>query len=197
MTDTTNYLKHKDTNPIQKVLIENFYNKLYALLRPLKPTSILDVGSGEGFTLRNLEEKGIGERLEGIDYSDDAIKLAKKIYPTLTIKKGDIYSLPYEDSSFDVLLCTEVLEHLRDPEKAIAELKRVSKKHIIFSVPNEPFFILANFLRGKYLKRFGNHPEHINHWSARGFKKFLKKNDLEIQKSRHPFAWTLILAKKK
>lgn len=197
MTDTTNYLKHQNTNPIQKLLIDNFYHKFFELLKPLRASSILDVGSGEGFTLRKLEEKGIGEKLEGVDYSDDAIELAKKVYPTLTIKKGDIYNLPYKDDSFDVLLCTEVLEHLKDPEKAIKELRRVSKKHIIFSVPNEPFFIIANLLRGKYLRRLGNHPEHINHWNYRGFEKFLKKNGLQIQKSRHPFAWTMVLARTK
>ena len=75
-------------------------------------------------------------------------------------------------------------------------MKRVTKKYILLSVPNEPFFILANFLRGKYLKSFGNHPEHINHWTFLGFEKMLKKNGLTVVKSRHPFAWSLVLVKK-
>ena len=95
-----------------------------------------------------------------------------------------------------MVICTEVLEHLEFPEKAVEELKRVSRKYIVFSVPNEPFFILANLLRGRYIKNFGNHPEHINHWTFLGFEKFLKKQGLTILKRKHPFAWTLLLVKK-
>ena len=196
MPETTNYQKHANTNPIQKALIDNFYKTFYKMLKPLKVTSILDVGCGEGFTLKKLEEKKIGKKNEGIDYSSDAIKIGRKIYPELNLKKGDVYKLDYPDNSFDLAICTEVLEHLADPAKAVAEIKRVTKKYIVFSVPNEPFFIMANFLRGKYLKRFGNHPEHINHWTMGGFESFLKKQGLTVVKSRHPFAWSLVLVKK-
>lgn len=196
MPETTNYKKHANTNPIQKMLIGNFYNTFYKMVKPLRANSILDVGCGEGFTLKKLEEKKIGKMNEGIDYSSDAIKIGKKIYPELNLKKGDVYKLDYKDNSFDLSICTEVLEHLENPTKAVEEIRRVTSKYIVFSVPNEPFFILANLLRGKYIKSFGNHPEHINHWTTKGFESFLKKQGLVIVKSRHPFAWSLVLAKK-
>lgn len=196
MPETTNYLKHANSNPIQKALINNFYKELFRMLKPLKLEKVLDVGCGEGFTLKKLEEKKIGKHNEGIDYSEDAIKIGKKIYPELNLLKGDVYSLSYPDNSFDMALCTEVLEHLDDPIKAVQEIKRVTSKYILFSVPNEPFFIMANFLRGKYVKSFGNHPEHINHWTMWGFENFLKKQGLTVVKSKHPFAWSLVLVKK-
>jgi 2-polyprenyl-3-methyl-5-hydroxy-6-metoxy-1,4-benzoquinol methylase len=196
MPETTNYKKHANTNPIQKMLIGNFYNTFYKMVKPLRANSILDVGCGEGFTLKKLEEKKIGKMNEGIDYSSDAIKIGKKIYPELNLKKGDVYKLDYKDNSFDLSICTEVLEHLENPTKAVEEIRRVTSKYIVFSVPNEPFFILANLLRGKYIKSFGNHPEHINHWTIKGFESFLKKQGLVVVKSRHPFAWSLVLAKK-
>lgn len=196
MPETTNYLKHQNSNPLQRYLINNFYENLLHVVKPLKPLKVLDVGCGEGFTLKKLEEKRIGKKNEGIDYSVDAIKIGKKIYPELNLSGGDVYNLNYEDNSFDLVICTEVLEHLEDPTKAIQEIKRVSSKYIVFSVPNEPLFILANFLRGKYLKNFGNHPEHINHWTFFGFEKFLKKQGLTVLKRKHPFAWTLLLVKK-
>lgn len=196
MPETTNYKKHANTNPIQKMLIGNFYNTFYKMVKPLRANSILDVGCGEGFTLKKLEEKKIGKMNEGIDYSSDAIKIGKKIYPELNLKKGDVYKLDYKDNSFDLSICTEVLEHLENPTKAVEEIRRVTSKYIVFSVPNEPFFIMANLLRGKYIKSFGNHPEHINHWTAKGFESFLKKQGLVVVKSRHPFAWSLVLAKK-
>jgi len=193
---TTNYKKHANTNPIQKALIGNFYKEFFKIVKPLRAVSILDVGCGEGFTLKKLEEKKIGKKNEGIDYSSDAIKIGRKIYPELNLSKGDVYDLKYPDNSFDLVICTEVLEHLENPAKAVAEMRRVTSKYIIFSVPNEPFFIMANFLRGKYLKSFGNHPEHINHWTFWGFEAFLKKNGLTVVKSKHPFAWSLVLSKK-
>lgn len=166
------------------------------MVKPLKVISVLDVGCGEGFTLKQFEDKKIGKNLVGVDNLRTAISIGKKIHPNLDLSKGDVYNLEFADSSFDLVLCTEVLEHLEDPKKAINEMKRVSKKYLVFSVPNEPFFILANLLRGKYLKTLGNHPEHINHWTMWGFNNFLKKQGLTIVKSRHPFAWSLILAKK-
>ena len=196
MPETTNYIKHANSNPIQKALINNFYKELFKLIKPLKPESVLDVGCGEGFTLKKLEERKIGKKTEGIDYSDEAIRLGKQMYPELNLSIGNVYDLKYKDNLFDLALCTEVLEHLKDPEKAAGEIRRVSSKYVVFSVPNDPFFIMANFLRGKYLKSFGNHPEHINHWTAWGFKKFLNKCGYEVVKAKHPFAWTLILAKK-
>lgn len=194
--ETTNFQKHQNQNPIQRALIDNFYKTLFKMIKPLKAQSILDVGCGEGFTLKKLEEKKIGKKNEGIDYSKDAIKIGRKIYPHLSLFEGDVYGLKYKDNSFDLSLCTEVLEHLEDPEKAVSEIKRVTRKYLVFSVPNEPFFIGANFLRGKYLKNFGNHPEHINHWTAWGFEKFLRNQGLTVVRSKHPFAWSIVLTKK-
>lgn len=196
MAETTNYQKHVNTNPIQKALIANFYKHFFRMIKPLKPVSILDVGCGEGITLKKLEDKKIGKKREGIDYSTDAIKIGKKIYPELILSKGTVYKMDFKDDSFDLVICTEVLEHLENPVKAVEEMKRVSSKYIVFSVPNEPFFIMANFLRGKYLKSFGNHPEHINHWTMWGFERFLRSQGLTVVKSKHPFAWSLVLTKK-
>lgn len=196
MPQTTNYQKHASKNVIQKFLINNFYTSLICVVKSAKPEKILDVGCGEGFTLIKFGRSKIGKIYEGVDSSRDAIRIGKKLYPSLNIKSGDIYNLEYQDGAFDLLVCTEVLEHLKNPEKALSELKRVTKKYIVFSVPNEPFFILANLARGKYLRGLGNHPEHINHWSHNGFKKFLRKNGLKVSNAKSPFPWTIVLARK-
>lgn len=193
---SSNFEKHTSKNPLQKILIENFYKNLIELSQPLKPFSILDAGCGEGITLNKLINNGIGEKLEGVEPLKLAIKLSKKVNPNLKIIQGDIYSLPYKKNSFDLVICTEVLEHLTNPEDALDELKRVSKKYLLISVPNEPYFTFQRIIRGKNLLHFGAHPEHIQHWTSGGFKKFLKKNRLKIKKVRRPFAWTMILLEK-
>lgn len=193
---TTNYNKHKSNNFAQKYLINNFYKEMLKLIKPLKPVRVLDAGCGEGFSIVKLSRNKIGKQITGIDNSKEAILLGKKMYPQLDISQGNIYELNFDSNTFDLVICTEVLEHLENPVKALAELKRVSKKYLVFSVPNEPIFRISNFMRGKHLLRFGNHPEHINNWSSTSFEKLLRKNGYKICAKKTPFPWTLILARK-
>ena len=143
-----------------------------------------------------LNKDCIGKKIEGIEYTKDAIIFGKKLFPNLVFKQASIYDLPYKDNSFGLVVCTEVLEHLEDPAKALREMLRVSQKYLIISVPNEPFFMLSNFLRGKNLSRFGNDKRHINHWNPFSLKMFLEAQRLKIKKIKFPFPWILILAEK-
>jgi 2-polyprenyl-3-methyl-5-hydroxy-6-metoxy-1,4-benzoquinol methylase len=196
---TDNFRKHTHKNPIQRMLLDNFFKNLVSLTKEKKVDSILDVGCGEGFTLNRLREEGIGNKLEGIEYLNTAIELGQKMYPNIKIKQGNIYNLSYADNSFDLVLCTEVLEHLDDPAKGLKELVRVAKKYLVISVPNEPFFMMAQLIRGKNWSRFGNDIEHINHWTFLGFPKFVQNNagaKIKILNQKHPFAWTMLLLEK-
>ena len=192
---TTNLEKHTTQNPISRFFLTNFRNLLLDQAKQLKPDSILDVGAGEGFVLEALRTSKIAKKLEGIEYMDEAIKLGKKLHPDVTIKKGDIYKLPYKADSFDLVICTEVLEHLEDPKAALGELKRVSKKYLILSVPNEPLFTIQRVIRGKNILHLGAHPEHIQHWNSGAFEKFVS-SQLQIIDSKTPLPWTMITAKK-
>src|SRR3989344_2984724 len=170
---TSNFEKHTEKNPISKFFLDNFYKKLLS-------------------QLQNLKDRGIGKRLEGIEYLDEAIEIAKKLHTTITIKKGNIYTLPYGNNSFDVVICTEVLEHLDDTEKGLSELVRVTKRSCVLSVPNEPLFTIQRFFRGKNLLQLGDHPEHIQHWSKKSFEEFVSTK-LKIVTTQTPIPWTLIV----
>ncbi|MBA3724091.1 MAG: class I SAM-dependent methyltransferase [Candidatus Levybacteria bacterium] len=195
MKNTTNFEKHTNQNPISKFFLENFSKVLIESIQPLKPQSILDVGAGEGFVLEKLRKNKIGKKLEGIEYMDEAIALGKKTNPLVKIRKGDIYKLPYKDNAFELIICTEVMEHLEDPKAALAELKRVTSKHIILSVPNEPLFTIQRFLRGKNMMKLGDHPEHIQHWNSGTFRAFVA-DQLTIKEVKTPLPWTMVIAKK-
>lgn len=195
MQFTDNYKKHTSENLVQRFLLNNFFNTLIQEVRALSPKMVLDVGCGEGFTLERLRKEGIGEKFEGVDSLDRAIEVGKKIHPQLQIKKGNIYNLLYKDNTFDLVICSEVLEHIENPGQGLLELVRVSKKYCILSVPNEPWFMLGNFLRGKNFSRFGNDIEHIQHWTSWGFQKFVSKK-LSIVNVRKPLPWTFVVAKK-
>src|SRR3990172_9828545 len=131
---SSNYQKHTTKNAIGKLFLNNFLNTVVKTIRPLNIDSVLDVGCGEGFTLARLSREKIGKTYEGIEAEETAITLGKKLYPRLTIDKGDIYKLPYKNNSFDLVVCTEVLEHLEKPKKAYRELIRDSRKNVLLSV---------------------------------------------------------------
>lgn len=99
-------------------------------LIPSDVQTILDVGCGNGAFLNSLPD--LYEAV-GLDSSQEELKYVK----TKAVH-GDIADLPFEQSSFDLVTCLEVIEHLPIGafEKALYELQRVSKKYIIISVPN-------------------------------------------------------------
>ncbi len=194
MSETSNYKKYTSTNPVQKCLINNFQKTLFSCLKDLEIHNILDSGCGEGFILSEFKKRNIGKYLEGLDFSEQALDIGRRTFPDLTLKRGDIYSLPYKDNSFDLVICTEVLEHLERPDEALKEIKRVTRKYCLLSVPNEPYFKAANFIRGKNLSRWGNDEDHINCWSSNEFENIIKRR-FEIITLKKPFPWTMILGK--
>ncbi len=193
---TTNFEKHTTKNPVGRVFLNNFLKYVVKTTKPLQIDSVLDVGCGEGFTLDRLQKEKIGKSYEGIDNLDEAIAYAHKVHPKLDIKKGDIYDLPYKTNSFDLVICTEVLEHLDNPKKAYRELIRVSKKYVLVSVPNEPFFTIQRMGRLQNIRHLGAHPEHIQHWTAREFTKFVKVKGVKLVERKFPIPWTMVLMRK-
>ena len=95
--------------------------------------SILDVGCGNGFILNNLKKINKYKKLVGLDISLEALKFVQT-----EKRQGSIENIPFEDKSFDLVVCLEVLEHLPEKifQKGILELQRVSKKYILITVPN-------------------------------------------------------------
>lgn len=193
---STNFEKHNTKNPIGKFFLNNFLNSVVKTIRPLNIETVLDAGCGEGFTLDRLQQEKIGKTFEGIEFDQEAVELGNKLYPTLNIKQGDIYKLPFKNNSFDLVVCTEVLEHLENPKKAYRELLRVSRKYVLISVPNEPFFTIQRIARFQNIRHLGAHPEHIQHWTFPAFMKFIKVRGVKIVSRKLPVPWTMVVIKK-
>ena len=172
--ETTNFTKFKTGNPVVQYLINRFYTKVtkYILREPFD--SILDAGCGEGMTLQKLRGY-LPRNVTAFDLNHDCVHYTSAWFPGANITSQDILHLPYDKEEFDLVICLEVLEHLERPDLALKSLKRVARNRLIFSVPYEPWFQVGSFLRGKYLKYWGNHPEHINHWSPNTFEQFLSR----------------------
>ncbi|HEY3360714.1 MAG TPA: class I SAM-dependent methyltransferase [Methanosarcina sp.] len=187
-----NYKKYNSKNPFMGIVIANFMKNLKETVAPLEDiNNIIDIGCGEGFVINNLDFPNT----TGIDISRSAIKIAKKKNPDCNLCSGSIYNISFKEKSFDLVIATEVLEHLERPELALKEIRRITKNYCILSVPNEPYFCAMNFLRGKNLIRFGNDIEHVQNWSSGNFVRLLETY-FEVLEVRKPFPWTMVLCKK-
>lgn len=101
---------------------------------------ILDAGCGYGFI--SLELNRLGYKVVGVDNDifrlNVARELAKRTDNSLQFANATIYKLPFKNTSFNIVVCLDVLEHLQDDLKTLQELVRVTKRHgyIIISFPD-------------------------------------------------------------
>lgn len=100
--------------------------------------AILDVGTSTGTNLRMLKEMGF-KNYQGIDISSEAISwCAKKGLGV--VRQGSICAIPFPNESFDLILATDIIEHVDDDLQALKELRRVLRKtgNLIITVPAYP-----------------------------------------------------------
>lgn len=162
---------------------------MFEIVEPLRGTSLLDAGCGEGETLARLGPS-LPRRTVGVDLSATAVEFTTQRLPQVEVSRESVLDLPFADTSFELVLCLEVLEHINDPDAALVELARVASEHLVVSVPHEPWFRAGSLLRGKYLRSFGNHPEHVNHWNPHSLRVFLQPR-LEVVSLERSFPWLI------
>lgn len=143
-------------------LFEHYFGK-----EKLKQKTVLDVGASTGI-LDNILARHF-KKVIGIDIDEGAIKHAKQKYKSknLIFEKGDAMKLKYKESSFDVVICAQVYEHVPDVQKLFDEIYRVLKKNGICYLaalnslwPIEPHYnlpflsVLPKSLAHKYMQIF-------------------------------------------
>jgi SAM-dependent methyltransferase len=107
--------------------------RILNLLSSLRFRSLLDVGGGEGYRSALVKEKLGTQRVVVADLSWEACRRARKLFRLPSVV-AEIHSLPFKNRSFEVVMCTETLEHVMGTEGAVKELARVAKKAVIVTV---------------------------------------------------------------
>ncbi len=89
---------------------------------------VADIGCGVGDLLTEVVRRRPGVQVTGLDFSEKAVEGARAVLPQGSFQRFTIErSLPYADASFDVVLCTDVLEHLEHPRTIAGELVRICR----------------------------------------------------------------------
>jgi ubiquinone/menaquinone biosynthesis C-methylase UbiE len=179
--------------------IDNVYRILRANLKQFIPTNILDVGCGDGqrtIEIANYFNINHNE-IHGIDYNYDFIINCKNYFNAvqLNLESEDI---PYDDNSFDLVICNQVLEHLKNYQRVINELIRVTRKtgYILIGIPN-----LAHLIN-RILLLFGIQPlciridsSHVRGFTHRSFVKMLDAfDDINVIACRGSLIYPLPIA---
>lgn len=191
------YDKYGSTNPVVRRLMSGFERTLDELFWRAAPATVLDVGCGEGVLTEQWARRsgeGAPSRVVGVDLQDPKLEShwAARRAPNLEFRAMAVEALAFGDDEFDLVAATEVLEHVSDPERALAEMARVAQRWLLVSVPREPLWRALNMARGAYLRDLGNTPGHLNHWTGRGFAQLLGRYG-DVVEARSPFPWTMLL----
>ncbi len=175
-TDSVSPCSEEYIFPFIEKFIENYK------LTSKNPLTILDIGCGNGSILSNLQNKGF--ELYGIDGSESGIKIAKQSFPEINFFVGDITTnisdiLPIKE--FDLIICTEVIEHIYSPRDLVKNCYHFLKPggKLIITTPYHGYLknlILA--ITGKMDQHFtvlwdGGH---IKFWSKKTLSKLLQES---------------------
>jgi ubiquinone/menaquinone biosynthesis C-methylase UbiE len=186
------YDKYGTKNPVARAMMRGFLRAVTDLYAQVAPSSVLEVGCGEGHLAQHLvSHRPRPDRFVITD--QDLACLASGLDPLLEARQASIYALPFDDRSFDLVVCCEVLEHLDDPPRGLAEVARVARRAVLVSTPREPLWRVLNLARGRYVRDLGNTPGHVQHFS-RGALQGLVGARLRVVATRAPIPWTVVLA---
>ena len=101
--------------------------------------SVLDVACGTGIVARTAAERvGLSGRVVGVDLNKAMLTVAERVCPGVELRQADVTALPFEDGTFDVVLCQMALMFFPDPGAAIREMGRVVKPQgtVVIMVPS-------------------------------------------------------------
>jgi len=193
------YDKYKPKKGIVKWIMDGFESSLSSLVSTASPTSIHEVGCGEGYWVMKWAAEGLNVR--GSDFAEGAVTMAqteaqRRGLDSSIFSVRSVYDLEVKPDSADLIVCCEVLEHVEDPEQALRAIAKLGAPHVILSVPRERIWCMLNLMRGKYITSLGNTPGHIQHWSKRSFIRTVSKY-FEVVEVKSPLPWTMLLCKPK
>ena len=160
------------------------YDEMYELIRPVvRHKTVLELATGTGLIAKHIVNAAA--HIEATDASAEMVAEAKRDNHSakLHFSVQDMFRLPYANQSFDVVIVSNALHIVPQPEKALAEIRRVLKDDGVLIAPT--FTHAGNSFSGKvrafFMKRVG-FPLHSK-WTSEEYLRFLSQNGWMVRKS--------------
>ena len=160
------------------------YDEMYALIQPIvRHKTVLELASGTGLIAKNIVNAAA--HIEATDASAEMILEAKRDTRSakLHFSVQDMFRLPYADKSFDVVIVSNALHIVPQPEKALDEIRRVLKDGGVLIAPT--FTHAGNSFSGKvkaFFMKLAGFPLHSK-WASEEYLCFLRQNGWTVRKS--------------
>ena len=160
------------------------YERLYELLCPVvRHKTVLELATGTGLIAKNIVNAAA--HIEATDASPEMIIEAKRDNQSakLHFSVQDMFHLPYADKSFDVVIVSNALHIVPQPEKALVEIRRVLKDDGVLIAPT--FTHAENSFSGKvraFFMKLAGFPLY-SRWTSEEYLAFLRQNGWTVQKS--------------
>ena len=160
------------------------YDEMYELIRPIvRHKTVLELATGTGLIAKHIVNAAA--HIEATDASAQMIAEAKRdnYSAKLHFSVQDMFRLPYADKSFDMVIVSNALHIVPQPEKALAEIKRVLKDEGILIAPT--FTHAGNPFSGKvraFFMKLAGFPLH-SRWTSEEYLDFLRRNGWTVRKS--------------
>ena len=140
---------------------------------------VLDLGCGEGVTLEKMIRLYPDRYVFGLDILKENLEIAKDY--GLKNYGGDVYNLPLADLSINLIIFSEVIEHLENPRRAIREIHRVLSPggRVVAVFPNDFLFFAARLLAFRFKEAFYD-PGHVLRWSPKAIIKLLVSEGFDV-----------------
>ena len=160
------------------------YDEMYVLIRPVvKAKTVLELATGTGLIAKHIVNAAA--LVEATDASAEMIAEAKRDNHSakLHFSAQDMFHLPYANQSFDVVIVSNALHIVPQPEKALAEIRRVLKNDGVLIAPT--FTHAGNSFSGKvraFFMRMAGFPL-CSKWTSAEYLRFLRQNGWAVRKS--------------
>ena len=160
------------------------YDEMYELIRPeVKAKMVLELATGTGLIAKNIVNAAA--HIEATDASPEMIYEAKRDNRSAKLRFSvqDMFRLPYVEASFDVVIVSNALHIVPQPEKALVEIQRVLKDDGVLIAPT--FTHAGNSFSGKvkaFFMKLAGFPLH-SRWTSEEYLRFLRQNGWTVQKS--------------
>jgi len=186
------------SGPIGRLIAETQEQVIADFLDPLRGRSVLDVGTGTGRGAIALARRGA--IVTGVDASAEMLDVARKRATeagvAVTFSREDAHRLPFDDQSFDAVLCLRVLMHTPDWRRSLSELCRVARQRVVFDYPAMASAALLESVARRAAHAAGARVEAYRVFTDASVRAVLRSNGYRVADAHRQFVLPIALHKK-